>query len=74
MNIEKFFPFVAYIVFIFSCNACVSAVNVEINCGSDADSVWFPVLAVAPAPILILLPSVYMFFYPLYLLSTTLFW
>ena len=51
MNIEKLFPFVAYNVFRDRCIACVSAVNKEQNFSSDADSVWFPLLASAYTPI-----------------------
>ena len=36
---EKLFPFAADIVFRASCIAHVSAVNMELNFGSDADSV-----------------------------------
>ena len=46
MNKEKFFPFVADIVF-----KDVSAVNIELNFGSDADSVRFSGVAAVPTPI-----------------------
>ena len=59
-NMEKFFPIVADIVFRVSCNAYVSAVNMELNFGSDAVSVRFPVEATAPTPTSLLEPSVYM--------------
>ena len=50
MNIVKFFPFVADIIFRARCIACVSAVNMELNFGSDADSVQFTVVTAAPTP------------------------
>ena len=71
VNIDKFFPFVADIVFRARWFACVSSVNMEQSFGSDADSVRFPVVAAAPTPISLLEPSVYMCFNPLYLFSTT---
>ena len=71
MNIVEFFPFVAGIVFRARCFACVSAVNIELNLGSDADSVRFPVIAAAPIPILLLELSLYMCFHPLYSFSMT---
>ena len=77
MNIVKFFHFVADTVFKAIYIACVSAVNMELNFGSDADFVRTPVLAAAPTSISFLEPSVYMWFHPLYLFSTTslnLFW
>ena len=60
MNITNFFPHVADIVFRARCNAFVSAVNIELNFGSDANSVRLPVVAAAPTPISLLEPSVYM--------------
>ena len=57
---EKFFPFAADIVFRTSCIAYVSAVKMELNFCSDADSVRFSVEAAAPTPISLLEPSVYM--------------
>ena len=57
---EKFFPFAADTVFRDSCIAYVSAVNMELNFGRDADSVQFPVEAAAPTPSSLLEPSVYM--------------
>ena len=60
MNIEKFFPFGAEIVFRASCIAYVSAVNLQLKFGSDADLAGFPVVAAAPTPISLLEPPVYM--------------
>ena len=57
---EKFFPFAADIVLNTSCIAYVSAVNMELNFGNDADSVRFPVEGAAPTPISLLELSVYM--------------
>ena len=48
------------------CIACVSAVNIELNFGSDADYVRFPVVAAALTPISLLETSVYMCFHHLY--------
>ena len=48
MNIEKFFIFAADIVLRARCIACVSAVNLELSFGSDADSVLFQVVATLP--------------------------
>ena len=59
MNIANFFPLVADIVFRARCIACVSAVNIELNFGSDANSVRLPVVAAAPTPISLLEPSMY---------------
>ena len=56
---EKFFPFAANIAFRTSWVAYVSAVNNELNFGSDADSVRLPVEAAAHTPISLLEPSVY---------------
>ena len=56
----KFFPYVADIVFRARCIACVSAVKIELNFGSDADFVRFSVVAAASTPISFLEPSVYM--------------
>ena len=39
MNVASFFPLVADIVFRARCIACVSAVNIELNFSSDANSV-----------------------------------
>ena len=64
MNIEELFPFVADISFRAGCIACVSAVNLELNVGSDADSVRFPVIAATPTRVLLLEPFVYMRFHP----------
>ena len=58
MNIEKFFPFTADIVFRASCISYVSAMNIELNFGSDADSVRFQVEAAAPTSISLLETSV----------------
>ena len=58
MNIVKFFPFVANILFRARCIACVSSVKIDINFGIDADSVRFPVVAADPTPISLLEPSV----------------
>ena len=58
MNIVKFFLFVADIVFKPMCITSVSAVNMELNFGSDADFVRFLVVAAAPTPISLLSPSV----------------
>ena len=58
VNIEKFFPFVAGIVFRTRCVASVSAVYLELIFGSDAESVLFPVATTAPIPILLLKSSV----------------
>ena len=58
MNIEKFFHFVAGIVFRTRCVASVSAVYLELIFGSDAESVLFPVATTAPIPILLLKSSV----------------
>ena len=77
VNIEKFFLFVADIAFRARCIVCVSAVNIEINFGNDADSVRFPVVAAARTYISLLEPSVYMCFHPLCLFSKSslnLFW
>ena len=77
MNIANLFPLVKYIVFRARCIACVSAVNIELNFGIDANFVWFQVVAAAATSISFLVPSVYMCFHPLYLFSTTslnLFW
>ena len=67
MNIEKFFPFDVDIVIRARCIAWVSAVNKELNFGSDAVSVRFPVVATAPTPKSLLETSVYRHFHPLYL-------
>ena len=64
VNIEKFFPFDADIVFRAKCITGVSAVNIELNSGCDAYSVRFPVKAAAHTPISFLEPSVYMCFHP----------
>ena len=53
----KFLPYVADIVFRARCVGCVSVVNIELNFGSDADFVRFPVLAAALTPISLLEPS-----------------
>ena len=71
MNIETLFSFVADFVVRARCFACVSAVNLELNFGSDVDYVWFTVVAAASTPISLFEPSVYMCFHPLYLFSTT---
>ena len=60
MNIANFLPLVTEIVFRARCIACVSAVNLELNFGSDANSVRLPVVAAALTPISLLEPSVYM--------------
>ena len=60
MNIAKFFHLVADIVLRARCIACVSALNIELNFGSDADFVRFPMVAAASTPISLLEPSVYM--------------
>ena len=60
MNIVKFFPFVADVVSKARFNAYVYAVNVELNFGSDADFVGFPIVAAAPTPISFLVQYVYM--------------
>ena len=70
MNIENFFPFVADIVLRTRGIACVSAVNIEQNFGSEADSVRFPVVAAAITHISLSKPSVHMCFHHLYLFST----
>ena len=57
---EKFFPFVADIVFRASCIAYVSVLNMELNFCNDADFAHFPVIAAAPTPISLLEQSVYM--------------
>ena len=41
------------------CFACVSAVNIELNFGNDANSVRLPVEAAAPTHISLLEPYVY---------------
>ena len=51
VNIEKLFYIVADNVFRAMCLACVSAVILELNLGSDADSIWFREEAAAPTPI-----------------------
>ena len=56
----KFFPFAADIVFRAGSIAYVSSVNMELDFGSDAGSVRFPVEVAAPTPVLFLEPSVYM--------------
>ena len=66
VNVEKFFPYDADIVFRARCFTYVSVVNIELNFDSDADYVQFPVEASAFTPILLLEPSVYMRFHPLY--------
>ena len=71
MNIERFFLFVADIVFRARCVACVSDVEIELQFGSDGGYVQFPVLADTPTPISLLEPSVCMSSPPLYLFSTT---
>ena len=53
MNIEKFFPFVAGILFRARCVASVSALYIDLIFGSDAKSVLFPVVTSAPTPILL---------------------
>ena len=45
---EKIFRLFADSVFRARCITCVSAVNIELNFGSDANSVWFPVVAALP--------------------------
>ena len=45
--------------------------NKELKFGSDADSLWFPVVAAAPTPILLLDLSVRTCFLPLFLFSKT---
>ena len=60
MNIANLFPFVADIVFRAMCIACVSAVNIELNLGSYANSAQLPVVTAAPTPISLLEPSVQM--------------
>ena len=60
MNIVKFLPLVADIVFKPRCFACFSGVNIELNFGSDADFMRFPMVAAAPTPISVFEPSVYM--------------
>ena len=54
MNIEKYFPFDAETVLRAIRIANVSAVNIELNFGSDADFARFPVVAAAPTPISVL--------------------
>ena len=60
VNIEKLFRFDADIVFNGRLMACVSAVNIGLNFGTDAESVQFPIVASTPTPKLLLKPSVYM--------------
>ena len=60
MNITNFFPPVADIVFGARCIVYVSAVNIELHFGSDANFLRLPVVAAAPTPISLLEPSVYM--------------
>ena len=74
----KLFPFVEDFAFRVRCIAWVSAKNMELNLGSDADYVRFPVVA-APHTSISLLSILYihMCFHPMYLFSTTssnLFW
>ena len=72
---EKFFPFITNTVFRVKCIACVT--KSELNFGSDANSVRFPVVAATPTAILLMEPSVYMCFHPLHLFSMSslnLFW
>ena len=57
---KKFLSLAADIVFRASCIANFSAVKMELNFCSVADSVRFPVEAAAPTPISFLEPSVYM--------------
>ena len=57
----KIFPVVADFVLRAKCIACVSAVNIEINFGSDADSVRFPMIAATSTPFSLLDSSVNMF-------------
>ena len=59
MDIVKFFPFVADIASKARCIACDSVVIIEIIFSSDADSVRFLVVAVAPTPISLLKPTAY---------------
>ena len=66
MNIVNFLPCVADIVLRARYIACVSAEDIELNFGSDADSVPFPVFGAAPTRISLLEPSVYMCFYPFF--------
>ena len=71
MNIDKLFPFVADTVFRARCIACISAVNLQLNFGSETGSVPFPVVAATPTVILLMERCVYMCFLPLYFFSTT---
>ena len=71
MNTEKLFPVVAEIVYRARYSAWVSAVNIELNFGSDANSLRFPAVSAPATPISLSEPSVYMCFHPLYLFSTT---
>ena len=50
MNIEKFLPFVADRVFTDRNIAYVSAVIIDLNFGSDADSVLFSLIAATSNP------------------------
>ena len=65
MNIENFLKFAADIIFKDKRFACVSAVNIEIIFGSDADSMRFPVVAAPLTHISLLESSVYMCFHHL---------
>ena len=69
VNIEKFFHIVTEIMFRAKCIALVTAVNIEVKFGNDADSIRFPVVAAASTPMSLLEPSVYMCLHPLYLFS-----
>ena len=69
VNIEKFFPFDADILFRAMHIACVSAVYMEQNFGIDADSVQFLVVAATLVPNWLSERSVCMCFHPLYLFS-----
>ena len=60
MNVLELFPLVADFLVRARCIACVSDVNIELNFGSDADYVRFPVVAAAPTPISLLEPSLHM--------------
>ena len=65
----KFFPFAAVIVFRVRCIACASAEKMELNFGSDVESVRFLVVAAALTSISLFESSVYMCFHLLYLIS-----
>ena len=77
MNIDKLFPFSTDVVFRARRIASFFALSIELKLVKDADSVRFPAVAAVQTLVLLLEPSVYMCFHPLYLFSMNslnLFW